>query len=59
MIEYDFIICGDAEDWTEQEKEWVRRRHEMSKEAFNKQWAGIVWETIGKYTAVKTGKEDD
>ena len=59
MTQYEFMVSGDAPDWTEEEKQLVIRRYETQKKEFNERWKGIVWETVGKHLAIKTGDEND
>lgn len=54
MTEYEFFVSGDAEEWTEEEKQLVIKRHEQQKKEFNERWKDIVWETVGKHIAIKT-----
>ena len=54
MTQYEFMVSGDAEQWTEEEKQLVIRRHEKQKKEFNERWKGMVFETVGKHFAIKT-----
>ena len=54
MTQYEFMVSGDAEEWTEEEKQLVIKRHEKQKKEFNERWKGIVFETVGKHFAIKT-----
>ena len=53
MTQYEFMVSGDAEDWTEEEKQLIKR-HEKQKKEFNQRWRGIVFETVGNHFAIKT-----
>ena len=55
---YEFLVSGDADEWTEEEKQLVIKRHEAQQKEFMKRWEGRVWETIGSHFAIKTGKEE-
>ena len=59
MTEHNFMVSGDAEEWTEEEKQLVIRRHETQKKEFNQRWKGIVFETVGNHFAIKTGESND
>ena len=59
MTEYNFMVSGDAEEWTEEEKQLVIRRHEKQKKEFNERWKDIVFETVGNHFAIKTGEKND
>ena len=54
MTQYEFMVSGDTEQWTEEEKQLVIKRHEKQKKEFNERWKGIVFETVGKHFAIKT-----
>ena len=54
MTQYEFMVSGDAEQWTEEEKQLVIKRHEKQKKEFNERWKGMVFETVGKHFAIKT-----
>jgi hypothetical protein len=57
--EYEFIVSGDAEDWTEKEKELVIKRHERREEELKKNWEGKKMEIVGNFFAIKTGNENE
>ena len=57
MNKYDFMVSGDAEEWTEEEKKLVIKRHEQREKELRKNWEGKKMEIVGNYFAVKTGKE--
>ena len=59
MTKYDFMVSGDAEEWTEEEKQLVIERHEAQQKEFNQRWKGRVFETVGNHFAIKTGKEEE
>jgi hypothetical protein len=59
MTEYNFMVSGDAEEWTEEEKQLVIGRHETQKKEFNQRRKGIVFETVGNHFAIKTGESND
>ena len=54
MTQYEFMVSGDTEQWTEEEKQLVIKRHEKQKKEFNERWKGMVFETVGKHFAIKT-----
>jgi hypothetical protein len=57
MTKYDFMVSGDAEEWTEEEKKLVIKRHEQREKELRKNWDGKKMEIVGNYFAIKTGKE--
>ena len=59
MPQYNFMVSGDAEEWTEEEKQLVIRRHETQKKEFIQRWKGIVFVTVGNHFAIKTGESND
>jgi hypothetical protein len=59
MTKYDFMVSGDAEEWTEEEKKLVIKRHEQREKELRKNWAGKKMEIVGNYFAIKTGKEQE
>lgn len=59
MPQYNFMVSGDAENWTEEEKQLVIRRHEQQQKEFNQRWRGVVFETVGNHFAIKTGESND
>ena len=58
MTKYDFMVSGDAEEWTEEEKQLVIKRHEAQQKEFNRQWKDRVFETVGNHFAIKTGENN-
>ena len=58
MTKYDFMVSGDAEEWTEEEKQLVIKRHEQYERELRKNWGGKKMETVGNFFAIKTGKEE-
>ena len=59
MTKYDFIVSGDAEEWTEEEKKLVIKRHEQYEKELRKNWESKKMETVGNFFAIKTGKEQE
>jgi hypothetical protein len=59
MIKYDFMVSGDAEEWTEEEKKLVIKRHEQREKELRKNWQGKKMEIVGDYFAIKTGKAQE
>ena len=59
MIKYDFMVSGDAEDWTEEEKQLVIKRHEQREKELRKNWEGKKMEIVGNFFAIKTGKAQE
>ena len=59
MTEYEFMVSGDAKDWTEEEKQLVIKRHKQYEKELKKNWEGRKLETVGSYFAIKTGNEDE
>ena len=59
MIKYDFMVSGDAEEWTEEEKKLVIKRHEQREKELRKNWEGKKMEIVGDYFAIKTGKAQE
>jgi hypothetical protein len=57
MNKYKFMVSGDAEEWTEEEKKLVIKQHEQREKELRKNWDGKKMEIVGNYFAVKTGKE--
>ena len=59
MIKYDFMVSGDAEDWTEEEKQLVIKRHEQREKELRKNWEGKEMEIVGNFFAIKTEKAQE
>ena len=59
MTKYDFMVSGDAEEWTEEEKKLVIKRHEQYEKELRKNWEGKKMETVGNFFAIKTGKAQE
>ena len=59
MTKYDFIVSGDAEEWTEEEKKLVIKRHEKREKYLGKNWEGKKMEIVGNFFAIKTGKAQE
>jgi len=57
MTKYVFTVSGDAEEWTEEEKKLVIKRHEQREKELRKNWEGKKMEIVGNYSAIKTGEE--
>ncbi len=57
MNKYDFMVSGDTEEWTEEEKKLVIKRHEQLEKELRKNWEGKKMEIVGNYFAVKARKE--
>jgi hypothetical protein len=57
MTKYGFMVSGNAEKWTEEEKKLVIKRHEQREKYLGKNWEGKKMEIIGNFFAIKTGKE--
>ena len=57
MTKYDFMVSGDAEEWTEEEKKLAIKRHEQLEKELRKNWQRKKMEIVGNYFAVKTGQE--
>jgi len=57
MNKYDFMVSGDTEEWTEEEKKLVIKRHEQLEKELRKNWEGKKMEIVGNYFAVKAGKK--
>jgi hypothetical protein len=59
MTKYDFMVSGDAEEWTEEEKKLVIKRHEQREKEIRKNWVGKKMEIVGNYFAIKTEKAQE
>ena len=59
MTKYNFMVSGDAEEWTEEEKNLVIKRHEQREKYLGKNWEGKKMEIVGNFFAIKTGKEQE
>jgi hypothetical protein len=59
MTKYDFMVSGDAEEWTEEEKKLVIKRHEQLEKELRKNWEGKKMEVVGNFFAIKTGKAQE
>ena len=59
MTKYDFMVLGDAEDWTEEEKQLVIKRHEQREKELRKNWEGKKMEIVGNFFAIKTEKAQE
>ena len=59
MTKYDFMVSGDAEEWTEEEKKLVIKRHEQREKYLGKNWEGKKMEIVGNFFAIKTGEKDE
>jgi hypothetical protein len=59
MTKYDFMVSGGAEEWTEEEKKLVIKRHEQREKYLGKNWEGKKMEIVGNFFAIKTGKEQE
>jgi len=59
MTKYDFMVSGDAEEWTEEEKQLVIKRHEQREKYLRKNWEGRKMEIVGNFFAIKTGKAQE
>ena len=59
MTKYDFTVSGDAEEWTEEEKKLVIKRHEQREKELKKNWEGKKMEIVGNFFAIKTGKAQE
>jgi hypothetical protein len=53
------MVSGDAEEWTEEEKKLVIKRHEQYEKELRKNWEGKKMETVGNFFAIKTGKAQE
>jgi hypothetical protein len=54
MTKYDFMVSGNAEEWTEEEKQLVIKRHEQREKELRKNWEGKKMEVVGNFFAIKT-----
>jgi|FreactcultureFD7_1027221.scaffolds.fasta_scaffold61240_3 hypothetical protein len=59
MTKYDFMVSGDAKEWTEEEKKLVIKRHEQYEKELRKNWEGKKMEIVGNFFAIKTGEKDE
>ena len=59
MTEYEFMVLGDAEEWTQEEKKLVIKRHEQYEKELRKNWKGKKMEIVGNFFAIKTGEKDE
>jgi len=59
MNKYNFMVSGDAEEWTEKEKKLVIKRHEQYEKELKKNWEGKKMEIVGNFFAIKTGKAQE
>ena len=59
MTKYNFMVSGDAKEWTEEEKKLVIKRHEQREKYLGKNWEGKKMEIVGNFFAIKTGKENE
>jgi len=53
MTKYDFMVSGNAEEWTEEEKQLVIKRHEQREKELRKNWEGKKMEVVGNFFAIK------
>jgi hypothetical protein len=58
-MKYDFMVSGDAECWTEEEKQLVIKRHEQYERELRKNFEGKKMEIIGNFFAIKTEKAQE
>jgi len=59
MTEYEFMVSGNAEEWTEEEKKLVIKRHEQYEKELRKNWEGKKMEIVGNFFAIKKGNENE
>ena len=59
MTEYEFMVSGNAEEWTEEEKKLVIKRYEQYEKELRKNWEGKKMEIVGNFFAIKTGNENE
>jgi hypothetical protein len=53
MTKYDFMVSGNAEEWTEEEKQLVIKRHEQREKELRKNWESKKMEVVGNFFAIK------
>jgi hypothetical protein len=58
-MKYGFIVSGNAEEWTEEEKKLVIKRHEKREKELKKNWERKKMEIVGNFFAIKTGKAQE
>jgi hypothetical protein len=58
-MKYDFMVSGDVEEWTEEEKKLVIKRHEQREKELRKNWEGKKMEIVGNFFAIKTEKAQE
>ena len=59
MIKYEFIVSGDFEEWTEEEKKLAIKRHEQYEKELRKNWEIKKMEIVDNFFAIKTEKEQN